>query len=314
VRRDRRGFALLAVLWVLVGVSAVAVASLLVVRTGVAAARNRVALARARWQAEDCLERARAVIDDAVGDRHDIPRPVEGGWDALDRVVTASPAVVDAACDIMLRPTGVAIDANRAGAEQLRALLAAAGVVQAEADSMTDALLDWRDGDDIPRPLGAERAWYQAARRRPPRNGALADVRELRDVRGFGADVLPDSVLTTLFTVEPGRIVWDRAPLVVLASLPGMSAEAVDRLADARAHGVSITDVATLSAGLSPGARDALSARYGELAQMTTGEPDGWVLVARGRAGSAPVVSASIDVLLVRAGPRVAIVRRRTTP
>lgn len=304
----------MAVLWVLVGVSAVSVAALLVARGAVSAAGNRVALARAQWQAEDCLERARAVIDDAVGGGNDLPRPVDGGWAELDRVVVASPAVSDAACDIGLRPTGMAVDVNRATVEQLRALLLAAGASEAQGDSMTDALLDWRDADDIARPFGAERDWYLVAHRQPPRNGAFADVRELRDVRGFGADVMPDSVLTMLFTVEPGRVVWDRAPLVVLASLPGMTDEALGRVAELRARGQSVPSIETLNAGLSLTAAEALSARYGDLAQMTTGEPDAWVLVARGHAGGPPAVAASVEVLLVHAGRRVAIVRRRTTP
>lgn len=295
-RHGRRGFALLAVLWVVVGVSAVAAASLLLARGAVSTARNRVGLARASWRAEDCLERTRAVIDDAVSGRHDLPRPIDGGWSDLDRVVLGSPVVSDAACDVSLRPTGMAVDVNRADAEQLRTLFRAAGLSDAQGDSMADALLDWR------------------AHHRPPRNGAFADVRELRDVRGFGADVLPDSVLGTLFTVEPGRILWSRAPLIVLASLPGMTAEALARLADLRAGGQAIGDIGTLAATLSPSARDTLAAHYGDLTRLTTGDPDAWVLVARGRSGSAPPVAASIEVLLVRAGARVAIVRRRTAP
>jgi type II secretory pathway component PulK len=311
---ERRGFALLAVLWVIVGVSAIAAASLLVAREGVSAARNRMALTRARWQADDCIERARAVIDDALADRGDVPRPVPGGWAVLDRVVTASPAVTAASCDLTLQAAGTAVNVNTADADQLTALLTALGIDAVHTDSMVDALLDWRDADDVPRQFGAERAWYRAARLPAPRNGPLANIGEVRLVRGFGPDVFSDSVLDSVLTVEPGRIVWDRAPMVVLASLPGMTPEALGVIADLRLRGLSVGDVSTLGASLSPGAAQTLSARYADLQRLTTSEPDAWLLIARGHDGHAPVVTATIEDRIVRAGTRAAVVRRWTTP
>ncbi|HWZ60221.1 MAG TPA: hypothetical protein VNW46_14685 [Gemmatimonadaceae bacterium] len=310
----RRGFALLAVLWVLVGVSTIAVASLLVARGGVSAARNRMALTRARWQAEDCVERARAVVDDALADRGDVPRPVAGGWAVLDNVVAASPAVTAAACDVTLWAAGTAVDVNVADAEQIGALLAGVGVAAPRADSMVDALLDWRDADDIARPLGAERAWYRAAHLAVPRNGPLADVRELRRVRGWGATVLSDSVLNAVFTVEPGRIVWDRASPVVLACLPGMTPEAISRVTELRMRGLAIGDASALGAALAPASAQALTARYADLERLSTSEPDAWVLTARGHDGVAPTLTATVVVRLVRAGTRAAVVRRSSTP
>src|SRR5437763_1240114 len=52
--------------------------------------------------------------------------------------------------------------------------------------ALLDALLDWTDADDAPRPLGAERAYYLGlAPPYAPRNGPLASVGELALVRGF---------------------------------------------------------------------------------------------------------------------------------
>jgi general secretion pathway protein K len=311
--RDRHGFALLAVLWVIVGVSAIATATLLLARGAVSVAHNRIALTRARWHAEDCVERARAVIDDALANGDDVPRPIPGGWDVLDRVVLASPAVVDAGCDLTVRPAGTSVNVNIADADQLGALLTALGVAAPQVDSMVDALLDWRDADDIPRPVGAERGWYHTAHRLLPRNGPLASVGELRFVRGFGPDVLSDSGLASVLTVEPGRIVWDRAPLAVLASLPGMTLETLSRIAELRNRGLSV-DAASLGASLSPASAQALSARYADLQRLTTSEPDAWLLTARGHDGASPSLTAAIDVRLVRAGTRAAVVRRWTTP
>jgi general secretion pathway protein K len=297
----RRGFALLSALWITVALSTMALTGLLVARGEVFAARNRIALMRGRWRAEDCLERARVVIDDALNGR------MPDGWNTLDHAVATSPVVADAACDVTLVPTGIAVDVNVADREQLIALFHAVGIGEPRADSMADALLDWRDADDIPRPLGAERDWYRAAGRPTPRNGRLADVTELRRVRGFDEAVLPDSILNAIFTVEPGRLIWSRAPLAVLASLPGVGEEVLARIVERRARGVPVTDLTDLERELSPAARGALNERYGDIQRLTTGGPDAWILTARGG-------GASVEVRLASASPRAAIVRRRTTP
>ena len=210
---------------------------LLVARNVMSGSRNRIALMRGRWRAEDCLERARAVINDALSGGHAIPRPVAGGWEALDRVVAASPAITDAACDVTLAPTGVAVDLNTADGGQLLALFRAMGIGEPRADSMVDALLDWRDADDIPRPLGAERDWYRAEGQFTPRNGPFASVRELRRVRGFDENVLPDSVLDAVFTVEPGRARLESRTARRAGHLPGVSDEILSRVAGLRAQG-----------------------------------------------------------------------------
>jgi general secretion pathway protein K len=296
--KRRKGFALLAALWVTVALSAMALAGLLVARDVVTGAQNRVTLMRGRWRAEDCLERARVVIDETIAER------IVGGWEGLDRIVAASPIVKEAACEVTLVAAGNAVDLNVANGEQVVALLRAIGIAEPRADSMADALLDWRDADDIPRPLGAERDWYRAHDRFVPRNGPFADVRELRRVRGF--EGLPDSILSAVFTVEPGRIMWTRAPLAVLASLPGVGEEALTRIVELRTRGIAVLDLNALANDLSPSARQALIDRYGDLSRLTTDRPDAWILTARG--------GYAVEVRLAPAGSRAAIVRRRTTP
>jgi hypothetical protein len=54
-----------------------------------------------------------------------------------------------------------------------------------------------------------------------------------------------------------------------------------------------------------------LLASYAELARATTAVPDAWIIVARGWSGI-PRVTADVELRLVRAGWRAAIVRRRT--
>ena len=303
-RRADAGFALAAVLWVMVGVAALALTLNLAARDSVRAAGNRAELARARWIAEGCVERARAAVADALEGAAD-EGPNGKTWATLGAIVAAAPEVQG--CDMALSPAGAALDVNAADGDELRRLLLADGVLAATADSMADALLDWRDADDRPRPDGIEAAGYRAAGLPAPRNAPLADVRELSRVRGF------DRVggIDTLLTVEPGRILLDRAPHAVLLALPGFTPEAAARLEELRARDGRAPELAAVADGLSPAGKDALLRAYAELSSLTTSQPDAWIVTARGHAGE-PAVTAAAEVRLVRAGSRAAIVRRRS--
>lgn len=69
-----------------------------------------------------------------------------------------------------------------------------------------DSLLDWVDTDDEPRPFGAERAFYRAARVSPP-NGFLASIGELGLIRGFDAATV--ARIRPIATVSIGSSVFD---------------------------------------------------------------------------------------------------------
>ena len=304
--RRRRGFALLAVLWVLVSGAALAFSMSLAARTAVATARNRMDFARARWQAAGCAERARLVVDETLsaGPLSDAPRPP---WRSLDVRVLASPLLASAPCEIAVEPVGKTVNVNALDRETLGAVLVAASIRGPRNDSLVDALLDWRDPDDVPREHGAEREWYDARKRPAPRNGPFADVSEIRLVRGF--DNLPP--ISALVGVEPGRIALSHASPALLAALPGMSAEAVAVLVDIRAKGGDLDNLLLLGARLSGTARELLRRRYVDLTRLTTAEPEGWVVSARTSPTGSRVV-ADVEMKLVRAGTRSAVVRWRT--
>jgi type II secretory pathway component PulK len=312
-RRPRRGFALVAVLWIIVSLSALALVFNLAGRASIGTATTRLALERARWRAEGCLEITRDVIADVLGDRASwvITAPT---WTTLDRAVHTAPAEVQSQCHVEMRAAGIALDVNAADADAFRTLFRTAGLPPLTSDSLTDAILDWRDSGHVARPLGAKRAWYDSASRFAPRNGPFADVRELRRVRGFTEALARVPALDTLLTTEPGRIVIALAPEPVLATIPGFSDEAVARVLEDRSRGIGPADVMSLISQLSPAARSALTARSINLMSRVTSEPEAWIVTARATSGQSPAVAAWIEVRLVRAGPRAAIVRRRTWP
>lgn len=301
-RRD--GFVLLAVLWAVVGVAALGLAFAVTGREAVAEARNRVDITRAAWRAEGCAEEARALIGGALA-----AEPANGvarEWNQLDRLFPDATAI-DRGCQVALRPVGARLNVNTATAPVLRSLFAQADLRPGEVDSLVDALLDWRDGDDEARPDGAERSWYLDHGRTPPRNGPLADLRELRWVRGY--QDAPG--LMRWLDVEPGRVSLDHAPAAVLGALPGIDVEAVETMLRRRAEKGSVGELQTLAGALSPASQDTLAAHYAELAPRVTLEPDAWILTARAGEGTPAVVSV-VELRLERAGNRAAVVRRRT--
>lgn len=302
----RTGFVLLAVLWVMVGLTTLGLGAALLARRATRASRNRRDEIVAYWNAADCLEYAETVASAVLAGQADGADGRPLAWGDLDATVANAPLARSAGCRLALRAAGTTLDVNTASGEMLHGLFAALALAPGRADSLTDAILDWRDPDGEPRPLGAERDWYVGHGRAPPRDGPLADPRELRRVRGVAA--LPG--LDTLLGTEPGRLVLDRAPLPVLAALPGLGDEAIARIAELRARGARIADLLALAAQLSPAARAAMLARYADLARLTAPEPDAWLVQAEGHA-PASNITVVIEVRLVRAGRRAAIVRRR---
>jgi hypothetical protein len=201
------------------------------------------------------------------------------------------------------------LDVNNASPEALHSFLQAVVGESERADSLVDAILDWRDADDSPRARGAERAWYASEHRAPPRNAPLAAAEELHRVRGFeGA-----SMIDSMAGIEAERIFIGRAPAPVLAALPGIGPEAIARFTERRAARSPLRDIAQLADLVSPPARALLLANYAELARLTTRSPEAWTIIARSSSGE-PAVTATLDLRIIYAAGRVAIVRRRSWP
>lgn len=300
IPRRRRGFALLAVLWVVTAMALLGSAVNRSASESIGTAQNRVDAARARWEVEGCLAETLSRLDMAMS----VAADVAAEWDQLDRTVAAASPL--AGCRVTLVPAGIALDLNVVDAAQLTRLFLAEHVSPDRADSLTSAILDWRDADDIERHTGAEGAWYSAHGRRGPRNAPFAAAGELRIVRGFESA----SVLDTLLDVEPGRILLSAAPAAVLASLPGFGTEAVQRIQELSAHGSAT--LLQLSAALSPDARALLQAHIPELQSLVTVSPDAWIMTARASRGTHGTTSAELRI--VRSGRRAAVLRHRSRP
>jgi type II secretory pathway component PulK len=295
---NRRGFALLATLWLITAMGAVALSASLSARDAAAATRNRLAATRALWRAEGCAERVRSRLDRALED--------PAAWMKLDRHAALG-RLPRFGCNGSLRTVGSALDINTANAERLTVFMLGAGLRPRAADSAAQIILDWRDADADARPLGREAEWYRRNEHHLPRNGPLAATEELLLLRLNSNLRLGDSLLST----EPGRTSINHAPLPVIASLPGIGPEILERLRTRRSREEVVDNLAGLADGVSSSARNALFARFAELSEVATTEPEAWILTVSATDG-APPVAAILELRLARGDRRVAVTRRRS--
>lgn len=277
----RRGFALITVLWLLAALGAVTATSLAVIETARRAGQNRVLLLRAGWAREACAEilLARYSEDSSVRlvDTVDLGR---GAW-----------------CRAELSNTASTLDLNLASPEAVRMVVGN--------DTLADAVLDWRDSDDVERPLGAEASWYRNRARRLPRNGPFADVAELALVRGF--DSAKAAQLESMLTTEgTDQLDVNEAPGELLATLPGLDTEGPIRSA-----GLRLKDSDQLLEALSPSARKRVLEHYKEFsARAVFSAPRFTARVEAGIRGSA--LRSRLLLTLMPVGGGLAVTRRKT--
>jgi general secretion pathway protein K len=294
---------MLTTLWVMSVASVVAMGAALVGRHAVSEGAARVELERGRWLALACERRAQAAIDDILGEATLVDESALV-WRTLSRQVLSSSLI--AGCDLNLEAAGTRLDVNEASKEMIVDLLGAIGLGD-RAPQLADALDDWRDADDDPLPLGAERTWYESAGRVVPRNGPLADVGELRRVRGFEAI----GGLDTIATTESGRVSLATAPVSVLMAVPGITRETAEQIVALQVAGTPLNDLLSVTGLISETSAGALASHYPDAVRATTPDPDAWLVRVRVSRGN-PAVTVQLEWRVIRAGNRCVVVSTRS--
>ncbi len=145
---------------------------------------------------------------------------------------------------------GGRIALNRADETMLHKVFETLGLKPGEQDEITDAIIDWRDADDMHRLHGAEDEYYMKL---PEpyhcKNGAFDSVDELLQVRGitrelffgirdqgFGGGDAPPIPLREVFSVfnRSANINVRTAPVAVLRVVLGGDEDAVEQIVTAR--------------------------------------------------------------------------------
>jgi general secretion pathway protein K len=279
--KGNRGIALLLVLWALVLLGTLALGFSWSMRTEAMAARNGIDETRAYFQARTGVNRAVALLASLPADN------------VLKASITGKDD--DASYDVRIEGESGKVNVNLVDDEVLLAILLKAGLPEEEAEGIRDAILDWRDEDDDPRSRGAEQAEYgRMTEPVTPRNGKMRGIGELMCVKGVSKEFY-EGFLSKVFTVHgnSAQVSFQRAPLIVLRSLPGVSAEAADRIVAGR-KGEPPISAADLSAMVGEGLLTAqgLSLISGGLSSNV------YTITAIGRAGNdvTRVVRCLVDV------------------
>jgi len=270
--RGNRGIAQLLVLWALLLLGTLALGFSLSMRTEAQAARNGVDDARAYFQARTGVQRAVVLLSTLPPDN--VMRTEIAGSEE------------DATYEVRVESESGKVDVNLVSEEVLLEILKAGGLPEEEAEGVRDAILDWRDPDDTPRPQGAESADY-AAFPEPviPRNGKILSVEELRYVKGVTPEFFR-RFLSRVFTAhgKSPKVNFLRAPEIVLRSLPGVSPEAAAQIVARR-----VADPPMTAADLAAMVGEGWMTSQG-LALVSGGQASNvYAITATGRAGAGVV-------------------------
>jgi general secretion pathway protein K len=215
----QRGIALILVLWVLTLLTIIAGSFAVGSRTETVMTGNSLAFSRAQALADAGVHRAIYELlkqgSDAQhgkGDRRAYQFSMDG-----------------AEIHVVILDEAAKIDLNTATDTLLQGLLQSGGIEGDQAAILLEAILDWRDEDDLPRTNGAEIENYRlAGLNYEPSNGPFGTVEELRLVLGMTPELYSRiSGALTVHSRLPG-INSAIAEQDVLLAIPGASQPAVE--------------------------------------------------------------------------------------
>jgi len=228
---SQRGIALIAVLWLTVLMTVIASGFAFSMRGGALAARNTMSAAQARAAADGAVERVAFELS-RPRNSPDVWLP-DGrirAWNDADIAITAT-AVDEAA----------RIDINVAADPLLKGLLENVGGLDPDtAERVLEAILDWRDADELRRPNGAEASDYRAAGLKyVPTNARFEASGELARVMGVTPGLMSRIAGSiTIYSRQRG-LNPATATRDALRALPGVTPEQVDAYIASRSEALA---------------------------------------------------------------------------
>ena len=223
----RRGIALIAVLWVLVLLALMAANFTRITRTETNLARNMVENAKAEALADAAVHRAVLGL---------LATDASTRWSADGTVYRYE--FGGGTVRIVIEDESGKIDLNGGESGHLRGLFLVLGVEDDRATALADAIVDFRDEDDLRQLNGAEDPEYDAAGLSyGAKDDRFAVVAELRQVLGMTRDLY--DLAAPFLTVYSNRsgVNVATAPREVLLAVPGVATSEVETLLSARDSG-----------------------------------------------------------------------------
>ena len=213
------GIALIIVLWILTLLTLIASSFIHAMRTEIGIVGNSVA--RAKLESATNAAVQRAILE--------IMKPPQ----LPDRWKTDGTAQSwkyhETSMQVSINDESAKIDINLVTEVLLRGLLRSQGVPEEEALVLTDAIIDWRDLDNLKRPRGAEEAEYAAAGLSyKPSNAPFQSIEELRLLLGMTPALFARlAPLITIYSRQSG-INSQLASRDVLRAIPNVTDIQVD--------------------------------------------------------------------------------------
>ncbi|MFH0731101.1 MAG: hypothetical protein V2B19_32755 [Pseudomonadota bacterium] len=264
-RRHQKGIALLMVLWVLMLLSAVVTEFCYSMRIEVKMAGNFKELIEARYVCLAGMNRAIAGLVENEATRKIAALPSDESEESLSgENIRWRPneEIQDIAFGkgyftVNIGNESGKVNINKADEKLLRILFTRFQLEEKERDSIVDAILDWRDKDDLHRLNGAENEYYESL---PTpyscKNDEFDSIEEMLLVKGITPDIFYGGVskMVTIYNEKttPGkpaahgaagrsskkydfdRININCAPMEMLLSLPGMTEEVCQNIQEFR--------------------------------------------------------------------------------
>ncbi len=306
----------MAAMWMVVIVGAAGYGLSVQSRTRRLAVANSLERTQARAAADAALETARAELQNRLA------RPLDSRtrslidatldpWGDLRFVRTDTIQLGDERAATRAHDAGTRLQINRASEADVRRLLVALRVDAGDAGRLAQRIMDWRDADTFRRARGAERGEYlRAGARTLPADADFARVEELRDVEGMTAELF-ERLAPYVGVLGTGQINLNAAPKPVVASLPGMTEEAVVLIERAQKAQRAFRSLEEITQRLSPGARQSIVDAGGELMQRVAFDTREVVVDAEGWLDGSPLRARS-EALFVRGGDAMFTAWRRS--
>lgn len=240
---ERRGVALMLVLWVVIVLSAIAIGVAAMARMQTRSVEGLRVRAVARYVAESGVVATTARLRGRLRDA----RPAEGRelvFASLEEEIArwGERQLGAARYQVAIADLNARIDLNNSD-EDILLTLFEQFVSADKAAELVDALEDWKDEDDDPRPEGAEAADYaRAGSPFTPPNAPLLRLDELTRIDGF-SDSIARALAPYVTVWGSGLVNANTAPQQVLLALPELGPAGAEAILAARRRGQPVTSV-----------------------------------------------------------------------
>ena len=236
---SQRGIALVIVMWLLVLLTVMAAGYTATMRTETRLTARQLFAAQSRALAEAGIWLA---VNDLLKPETQRKWAADGSANKMD--------LYNGSVELRIQDESGLIDLNTARSELLQGLFKSTGLDDDAAARLTDAVLDWRDRDNLTRVNGAEDSDYrQAGYPYGAKNGPFNSIDELRKVMGMTEEIYNK--------VHPALTVYSHMPGVnpevatreVLLAIPGIAPDTVAQFLDERSQ-TAATPVSPVTPGI----------------------------------------------------------------